>query len=322
MNSLLKILCDGRFHSGEELGRLLGVSRAAVWKQIQKIEQTGLDVISRRGSGYCLVAELELFDKNTLIHSLSQTSRSLIKELRIESSVSSTNDLVRNIAEQGDATGLIVLAEQQTAGRGRRGRQWVSPFGRNIYLSLGWGFDGGVQVLEGLSLAVGVAVRRAIESCGVDGLMFKWPNDLFLENKKVGGILLEVLGDPSGFCQVVVGVGINLGMSDKNGKLIDQPWTDIRSVSGQPVSRNGLAAAIIEEMMALLASFHEVGFEAYREEWLQSDINADKEISLLLMNKTIRGIARGVDESGALKLEVGDEIKLFSGGEISVRSAE
>ena len=322
MNSLLKILCDGRFHSGEELGRSLGISRAAVWKQIQKIEQMGLDVKSHRGCGYCLMAELELFDKNTLIHSVSQISGSLIKELRIELSVSSTNDLVRHAAEQGDATGLIVLAEQQTAGRGRRGRQWVSPFGRNIYLSLGWAFDGGVQVLEGLSLAVGVAVRRAIKSCGVDGLMFKWPNDLFLENKKVGGILLEILGDPSGFCQVVVGVGINLGMSDKNGKLIDQPWTDIRSVSGQPVSRNGLAAAIIEEMMALLASFHEVGFEAYREEWLQSDINADKEISLLLMNKTIRGIARGVDESGALKLEVGDEIKLFSGGEISVRSAE
>jgi BirA family biotin operon repressor/biotin-[acetyl-CoA-carboxylase] ligase len=120
---------------------------------------------------------------------------------------------------------------------------------------------------------------------------------------------------------VVVGVGINLGMSDKNGKLIDQPWTDIRSVSGQSVSRNGLAAAIIEEMMALLENFHEVGFEAYREEWLQSDINADKEVSLLLMNKTIQGIARGVDESGALKLEVGEEIKLFSGGEISVRSA-
>lgn len=321
MNSLLKILCDGRFHSGEELGRLLGISRAAVWKQIQKIEQMGLDVKSHRGCGYCLMTELELFDKNTLIHSISPISWSLIKELRIEPSVSSTNDLVRHAAEQGDSTGLVVLAEQQTAGRGRRGRQWVSPFGRNIYLSLGWGFDGGVQALEGLSLAVGVAVRRAIQSCGVDGLMFKWPNDLFLQNKKVGGILLEVLGDPSGFCQVVVGVGINLGMSDKNGKLIDQPWTDIRSVPEQPISRNGLAAAIIEEMMALLANFHEVGFEAYREEWSLSDINADKKVSLLLMNKTIQGIARGVDESGALKLEVGDEIKLFSGGEISVRSA-
>ena len=156
--------------------------------------------------------------------------------MRIESFAASTNDLVRHTAEQGDSTGRVVLAEQQTAGRGRRGRQWVSPFGRTIYLSLGWGFDGGVQVLEGLSLAVGVAVRRAIQSCGVDGLMFKWPNDLFLENKKVGGILLEVLGDPSGFCQVVVGAGVNLGMSDKNGKLLDQPWIDISSVSGQQVS--------------------------------------------------------------------------------------
>lgn len=322
MNDLLKILCDGRFHSGEELGRLLGISRAAVWKQIQRIEQTGLEVKSRRGCGYCLVAELELLNRGALTHCLSDAVRSLIKELQIESSVSSTNDLVRHTAERGDATGLVVLAEQQTAGRGRRGKHWVSPFGRNIYLSVGWGFDGGVQVLEGLSLAVGVAVRRAIQSCGIHGLMFKWPNDLFLENRKVGGILLEVLGDPSGFCQVIVGVGVNLGMPAKSGELIDQAWTDIGLMSGQPVSRNGLAAAIIEEIVVLLANFHEVGFKPYREEWLCFDIYADRKVSLSLMKKTVQGVARGVDESGALKLEVDGEIKLFSGGEISVRSAK
>lgn len=322
MKGLLTILSDGRFHSGEELGSVLGISRTAVWKQIQKIEQTGLEIKSRRGCGYCLMAELELLDRNTLIHNLSATARSLIRELQVELSVPSTNDLVRNAAEQGDATGLIVLAEQQTAGRGRRGRLWISPFGRNVYLSLGWGFDGGVQVLEGLSLAVGVAVRRAIQSCGIHGLMFKWPNDLFLEDKKVGGILLEVLGDPSGFCQVIIGVGINLGMPDKSGELIDQAWTDIGLTSGRPVSRNRLASAIIEEMLALLENFHEVGFAPYREEWLRFDINADRKVNLILMNKTVQGIARGVDESGALKLEIGDEIKRFSGGEISLRSAE
>ncbi len=321
MDKLLTILADGAFHSGEELGKTLGISRTAVWKQIQKLAEVGLEVESQKGCGYRLAGGLDLLDERQLRAAIAAGSYHIQPILSLHGSVTSTNELARVAAESGDATGCVFIAEQQTEGRGRRGRQWVSPLGRNIYLSAVWGFDGGVQALEGLSLAVGVAVRRALVSCGVHGLEFKWPNDLLWQKKKLGGILLEVLGDPAGFCQVVVGIGINLNMPDQADKLIEQAWADVAQIAEKPVERNRLTAELVKELFPLLSDYHLCGFSACRDEWLRHDAFANQPVTLLLMNKSVRGTARGVNESGALLVEIDGEVQTFSGGEISLRAS-
>lgn len=319
MNKLLQILSDGEFHSGEELGNLLGISRAAIWKQMQKLDVLGLPLESQKGCGYRVVGGLDLLVESELIERLPVVSRGLIEKLQIESSVTSTNEIARLQAEAGDASGLVVLAEQQTAGRGRRGRQWVSPYGCNLYLSVVWAFEGGIQAIEGLSLAIGVAARRAMIRCGAEGLKLKWPNDLLWEKKKVGGILLEIIGDPTGYCQVVVGLGVNFGMPQRHATEINQDWADLSEILPEGVGRNLLAATLLDEVLSLLSSYHEVGFAHYRDDWLNSDAYANQPVRLLLVKQTIGGVARGVDGSGALELDVNGERHLFSGGEISLR---
>ncbi len=322
MKTLLHTLADGEYHSGEELGRLLGISRTAIWKQMQKIEALGLSVESQKGCGYRIIGGLDLLVERKLSDHLSVASKALVKKLQLESPVTSTNELARQQAEAGDASGIVILAEQQTAGRGRRGREWISPYGSNLYLSLVWGFDGGVQAIEGLSLAVGVAVRRAAVRFGIESLTLKWPNDLLWEKRKVGGILLEIIGDPAGFCQVVIGVGINVGMPKVHAKGIDQKWSDLSQLTEERVGRNELAGVLVDQLLLLLGNYHEVGFAAYREEWIRYDAYANQPVKLLLMSKEKEGVARGVNETGALRLEVDGEIQAFSGGEISLRGAE
>lgn len=316
---LLEYLAAGHYCSGEELGQLLGVSRTAVWKQVNKLSEMGVEIESVKGRGYRIAGGLSLLSEPVIRQQLSALSAQRLSVLTLEQSTASTNQLARLQAEQGDATGLSVFAEQQTAGRGRRGRNWVSPFGRNIYLSMVWGFDTGVEALEGLSLAVGVAMCRAVERCGVAGIQLKWPNDLLWRGQKVGGILLEVIGDPAGFCQVIVGVGINVNMHDQVAEAIDQQWTDINKIAGATVDRSVLAGCVLDELLQLLGDYEQSGFAAYRREWLSRDAFADQPVKLIMVNKEVAGVARGVGDSGALCLEVDGGIEQFSGGEISLR---
>lgn len=319
---LLKLLADGDYHSGEELGELLGVSRTAVWKQINKLSALGVSVESVKGKGYCIPAGMNLLDDALIKQQLSAVAKQQLKTLVIEQSITSTNELARQRAEVGDATGLAILAEQQTAGRGRRGRSWVSPFGRNLYLSLVWGFDGGAEAIEGLSLAVGVATRRAIEHCGVSDVQLKWPNDLLWQKQKIGGILLEIIGDPSGFCQVVIGVGLNVGMPAQEASEIGQPWADINQIARERVDRNVLAGCLLDELLLLLADYEQQGFAASKQEWMAHDAFADSPVQLTLIKRSIQGVARGVTDSGALILDLDGELQQFSGGEISLRGIE
>ena len=350
MDKLLQILSDGEYHSGEELGKLLGISRTAIWKQMQKVEALGLPVESQKGCGYRIAGGLDLLIHDAVCEQLSPKAKKLLKQLDIQSTITSTNELAKQKAEAANASGLVVVAEQQTNGRGRRGRAWVSPYGCNLYLSLVWGFDGGVSALEGLSLAVGVAVRKAIMGMGVEPsahkespankeptarrghLELKWPNDLLWQKRKVGGILLEVIGDPTGFCQVIIGIGLNVEMPKEHAADIDQNWANLTElvmgdeVEGDEVKglvpRNQLAGAVVDELLQLLDKYHELGFKHYRDEWHQYDAYADESVALSLIDETIEGIARGVDHTGALRLEIDGEIKIFSGGEVSLRGVK
>lgn len=315
---LLEILADGEFHSGEELGESLEISRAAIWKQLQKIEETlSLKFESIKGRGYRLIGGLELLSQKRIVEGIP---KSLPCALHIAQQIDSTNRLAAELAAKSVARGCVVLAEQQLAGRGRRGRKWVSPFARNIYCSLVWEFDSGIAALEGLSLAVGVAVVRALRAVGVDAAALKWPNDVLHNERKLAGILLEMTGDVSGRCQVVVGVGINVDMSNTAiTDAIDQPWTDATTAAGKYVSRNELAANLITHILQLLVEFEAAGFSRFLDEWKMLDYTFGKSVSVHVGDQVVMGEAAGVDAAGALGVDTEFGRQWFHGGEVSLR---
>jgi BirA family biotin operon repressor/biotin-[acetyl-CoA-carboxylase] ligase len=320
LQQLLVVLSDGEFHSGDALGQLLGVSRTAIWKQLKKVEElVGLDLISIKGKGYCIEGGLDLLNYGAISGQLSAASVSLIDRLEVKEVVASTSDEVMIKALEG-CNGFVCAAEQQTAGKGRRGRRWVSPYASNLYFSINWTFSEGVASIEGLSLAVGVAVVNALERVGVYGVKLKWPNDVLYQGRKLAGVLLEVVGDMNGPCQVVVGIGLNVRMPKK--AEIDQPWVDLHSIEPLAADRNRVLAALLDQLLPLLAGYEKSGFTAFRERWLALDAYASKRILISLGPSTIEGKAVGVDVNGALLLETVEGIKSFNGGEVSVRRAE
>jgi BirA family biotin operon repressor/biotin-[acetyl-CoA-carboxylase] ligase len=319
LRPLLHILADGKVHSGESLGAALGVSRAAVWKQLQKLPHYGLQLESAKGRGYCLPGGLDLLSAEAIESGLNPQARALMAELSVLDQVDSTNARVLARLERGRGHGTAMVAEQQTAGRGRRGRAWASPFASGINLSLGWQFSGGVQLLEGLSLAVGVALARALAEFNVPDVKLKWPNDVLCRGRKLAGVLLELGGDLTDRCAVVVGVGINVRLPASSGSGIDQPWIDLSEVVPASISRNQLASAMLNQLLPLLENYPQQGFATYREQWLQLDQFAGCPVRIVSANRDWRGLACGVDISGALILQMDGERKLFHGGEVSLR---
>lgn len=316
--AVLRALSDGEFHSGEELGGLLGVSRAAVWKQLQVLEGYGLQVESVRGRGYRVVGGIDLLDEPKLLSLVSATNRQRL-QLDVMMSIGSTNEYL--VAQQSQASDFhVCIAEHQTQGRGRRGRQWVSPFGASLYLSVRRRFESGVSALDGLSLAVGVVLAQALQQLGYADVQLKWPNDLLARGAKLGGILIEISGDATGAVDVIVGVGVNVRMPAVNATDIDQPWTDLQSLNpAVATDRNHLAASFIDALLDLLASYERNGFRGYRDAWARFDACAGKNVTLRFGQTMETGIAAGVDAQGALLLETPAGVRAFSGGEISLR---
>ncbi|SHG17577.1 BirA family transcriptional regulator, biotin operon repressor / biotin-[acetyl-CoA-carboxylase] ligase [Microbulbifer donghaiensis] len=320
LRPVLNLLADGEVHSGESLGAALGVSRAAVWKQLQKLERYGLALESVKGRGYRLPGGLNLLSGEAIGTALDPAARELLRELILCDEVDSTNGQLLLRMEEGCGHGVAMFAERQTAGRGRRGRTWVSPFSGGINLSIGWQFNGGVQLLEGLSLAVGVALARALAEFEVPDIRLKWPNDVWCRERKLAGVLLELSGDLTDRCAVVVGIGLNVGLRGDSAAAIDQPWIDLQSVRAG-IDRNRLAASMLNHLLPLLRDYPECGFGAYREAWLALDQFAGRPVRLQSANQAWTGTAVGVDMSGALILEADGEHKLFHGGEVSLREA-
>jgi BirA family transcriptional regulator, biotin operon repressor / biotin---[acetyl-CoA-carboxylase] ligase len=319
MERLISLLADGEFHAGNEMGALLGVSRAAVWKQVQKLQELGLDVQSVKGKGYRLSQPLELLNSDYIKAALDPSASRLLRSLDIHSQTSSTNDVAMSMAVSGAGSGSICMAEQQTAGRGRRGRQWISPFGVNIYLSCVWEFFSGAAALEGLSLATGVAVADALQALGVEGVSLKWPNDVLLSESKLAGILLEMTGDPAGRCQVVLGIGINHRMQPTFATAIEQKWTRVEDVC-PGISRNILAATTISKLLLMLQRFQVEGFAPFRPRWQALDAYRGKNVVIKTgAADDIEGVADGVDGSGGLRVLTPDGLQIMKGGEVSLR---
>jgi BirA family biotin operon repressor/biotin-[acetyl-CoA-carboxylase] ligase len=328
--ALLQMLADGEYHAGPELAAVLGVSRAAIWKQLRGLAELGLVVEAERGRGYRIAGGVDLLDAEAVRSALRTEAAGLLSRLLLLETVDSTNAEALRLLDRGAPAGLVCTAEQQSAGRGRRGRQWVSPYGRNIYMSLGWRYSQGATALEGLSLAVGVAVARALAACGLPPVQLKWPNDLLYRGGKLGGILLEMSGDAAGACQVVVGIGLNVTMPEVAAAHIDQRWTDIAALAGGEPSRlarpglarpgrSALLAALLNELLPLLAGFEARGFAPWRQAWQALDAFAGVPVVLHSGERRIAGTARGVDDRGALQLETVTGTQTVYGGEITLR---
>jgi len=323
---LLPLLADGEFRSGQDLADALGISRTAVWKQLQALEVLGLAIESVKGRGYRVPGGIELLQESRVRAELNGQSLPLLKELIVNEVIDSTNAEAMRRIGQGAGAGVVCTAEQQTAGRGRRGRTWVSPYARNLYLSIIGEFSQGAAALEGLSLAVGVGVACALERSGLPPAQLKWPNDILFEGAKLGGILLEMTGDAAGNCQVVVGVGLNVAMPAATASDIDQSWTDVATAAGTAgvacPGRNDLLAALLNELLPLINDFEKEGFSPWREPWQAHDAHAGKPVVLTTGTEKLAGIARGVNERGALQLETTLGLQSIFGGEISLRVSE
>ena len=312
---LLRLLSDGSFHSGSELGEQLGLSRTSIWKTLSQLDAYAVELEVIKGKGYRVPGGLDLLDKAAVV-SLLTSEVNKISSTEILLTCTSTNDYMSSKASEFTEDHYqICFAELQTAGRGRRGRAWVSPFAKNIYLSVGFKVHGGVEALSGMSLVVGLAVASALTKLGLEECYVKWPNDVVVAGKKICGILIELQGEATTGWDVVCGIGLNVSMTRSQGKEIEQDWIALQERLA--IGRNIVAAQILNELVHYLESFKRNGFAGFQSDWQQYDYLFGK--VLLISPSGVSGLGSGVDSHGALILNVAGDNVLINAGEVSVR---
>jgi BirA family biotin operon repressor/biotin-[acetyl-CoA-carboxylase] ligase len=330
---VVRLLADGAPHSGEAIAAALGVSRTAVWKLIgQAREQLGLEVEAVRGQGYRLSEPLELLDRDRILLAVGDETRRRLRSLEILESIGSTSSHLLERARAGPSPGgvgtdplaeagaEVCLAERQTAGRGRLGRTWVSPFGRNLYLSVLWHSALSPAELGGLSLVCGVAVASGLRQLGAAEVGLKWPNDVHWHRRKLAGLLLEVGGESQGPSYTVVGVGLNLRLTRAQGAAIEQPWVDLAEVmDGRQPSRNRVAATVIEALCQALERYPRERLAPVLDDWRRLDAYEGESVELIAGTQRRSGVYRGIDDQGNLILQTDDGCRSFAAGEVSLR---
>ncbi|ACV25841.1 bifunctional biotin--[acetyl-CoA-carboxylase] ligase/biotin operon repressor BirA [Kangiella koreensis] len=314
LRQLISLLKDGNFHSGQKLADELSVSRAYVWKLMQQLEALGLEFESVTRKGYRLIKSLQLLDAQSLQQEMVSTG---LEDWQSEVLLltDSTNEQLKGA---GFCHKKVLAAEYQSAGRGRRGRQWVSPLASNLYWSVGWQTQMPVQQLGGLSLVVGLAIIKALQSLDIEGVQLKWPNDIRYQGKKLGGILIELSGDVAGALQVVIGVGLNMQMGSTLAQSIEQEWMNVNDLAPD-VSRQQVLAKTIVEFNQALELFEQKGFAAFQELWQEVDECFGQKVSILQQHQELKGIGAGVDDTGALLLQTGQGVIPIYAGEVSLR---
>lgn len=313
---LIDILADAQIHSGEQLGDKLGMTRAAINKHIKTLRSWGLNIETVTGKGYKLPYKINLLNEKEIKKQVNDVN------IIVEPVIDSTNQYMLeriNSLESGDTC----LAEYQSAGRGRRGRQWVSPFGCNLYLSMYWKLDQGPAAAIGLSLVVGIVIAETLNKISQEKVKVKWPNDLYMNDKKLAGILVELTGKTGDAAHIIIGIGINIGMNVnniENSNTINQEWASLRD-EVENIERNELSANIIQALKKSLITFEKEGLKPFLDRWFKLDNFLNRSVKLLIGNDIITGIERGINEQGALMLQKDNgDIIPYIGGEISLRA--
>ncbi|MGB1800573.1 MAG: bifunctional biotin--[acetyl-CoA-carboxylase] ligase/biotin operon repressor BirA [Gammaproteobacteria bacterium] len=317
--SLLSILADGERHSGEILADQLNISRAAVWKSIKRLESFGLEIEAERGKGYQLKRPVELLSAEKIQQSLPLEVAKTCREIDVLFKTDSTNSALFNRLSEQQIHGHAVFAEYQSQGRGRRDNQWLAPLGSGLMLSIGWRFNIAPQTLGLLSLFIGVAVARSLQSQDIKKVGLKWPNDIVVQGKKIAGILLELRGETNGPVDVVIGIGMNYELPEGLESQIKRPITDICTHTNEKISRNEFAAILLMNVFEILKKVEVSDCLELLEEWRRLDYFIEQQAKLILPNEEVEGILKGVDDQGLLLMSVAGNIKRFNAGEVSLR---
>jgi len=319
---LLAALATGEPISGAQLADRAGVTRAAIWKQVEALRARGVPIEARGPAGYRLPWPVQLLDQARIRSALPRGCAARLGALEVHWELDSTSsELQRRLAEAADLS--VVLAETQSAGRGRRGRSWLSPPGLNLYLSCLKRFDRGFAALSGLSLAVGTMVLRAVEALGIHGAGLKWPNDVLAPDGKLAGVLVELSGEYQGPCAAVIGVGLNLRLTDALRAQAGQPASDLASLAGGPLpDRNAIAAQLIAALVEGLRQFEQHGFAPFAEDYARHDLLAGQPLKLSGALGTFEGTGAGVDARGALQVRLRNgELRAVDSADVTVRRA-
>lgn len=308
---LIEILADGNFHSGEELASDFGITRAGINKYIKVLREWGIELSSIQGKGYSLKIPMDLFNKSKIDQYYQADSRVEILPI-----IDSTNQyMLDKIPDL--KSGDCCIAEFQSKARGRRGRQWFSPFGTNLYFSMYWRLEQGIAAAMGLSLVVGIVVTQALRELSGQDIKVKWPNDLYLNDQKLAGILVELAGKTGDCAHVVIGIGVNLNMTNPDPNIVNQKWANLGNIN-----RNLLVAKIAKTLRENLEKFEKNGLAFFIDDWNHLDNFIHRPVKLLIGDDVIRGVAKGINDQGALLLEQNGKIQAYVGGEISLRSDE
>jgi BirA family biotin operon repressor/biotin-[acetyl-CoA-carboxylase] ligase len=323
---VIELLADGELHSGADLARRMQCSRTAIWKRLQQLQEFDLEVEAMPGRGYRLSRTIELLDRDAICQGFSADVAAAVEALELHAVTESTNAVLNAGTPASPDRMRVALAEYQTGGRGRRGRRWVSPFGSGLCLSVGWMFPLTPPNLPALSLAVGVAVHRALSGWCPAGIGLKWPNDIVAGDRKLGGMLIDAQGESGGPINVVIGIGINI---DTVAGIADRFDTDdslgpvcLRDLAGgRNVSRNAVTAEIVNALFSVLREFQATGFQSMAEDWRQRDAMCGREVCLRIGERSQSGTAVGIDDSGALLFDDGKNVTAVLAGDVTLRRA-
>jgi BirA family biotin operon repressor/biotin-[acetyl-CoA-carboxylase] ligase len=321
---LLSQLANGELHSGSELAANLGITRSAVWKHIKQLDLLEIEVEAQAGQGYRLKDPLELLDQDQILAALSEHARELCGTPDLRWVAESTSNALLDQPPPQPGQARVCLAEYQSSGRGRRGRQWHAPAGHAICLSVSWCFPVSPPDFSCLGLAIGVAVMRALGRAGATEVQLKWPNDVVINGNKLAGILIDVQGEASGPLHVVAGVGVNYRLSHRTEQAVKsdggrQPASLVDNAGDALAGRNATSAFLIEEIITNLADFGRQGFGPLAAEWNAADSLSGQQLDVVSDSGTLTGIAKGITDDGRLKLDTGDKIHLLVTGDVSLR---
>lgn len=305
--------------SGDQLAGELGLTRAAVWKRIDALRQAGIEVDAQPGRGYTLARPLDLLDEAQIRQDLSAEALSRLESLSVRWTLDSTNTAL--LAERPPQNGVrVLLAERQQGGRGRLGRPWASPLAANVYLSVDRQFEGGLARLSGLSLVAGIVAAEALREVTGLNIQLKWPNDLWLDGRKLGGLLVEGGGEHGGPARAVIGLGLNVRMPENVGRDIDQAWIDL-AARCDPPSRNALVVALLSAWLPALEVFDREGLASFLPRWLALDALAGQRVRLINGDQVRDVEALGLADDGGLRVRDEQGERIVYSGEVSVRPA-